>query len=162
MLWDPKVIFNISSVCVAWQHLWPLHCSGHRWMVESTWRNIVEASIFTAAKPMPIEAHTIAPWIAPIARASSHKHRTVERYFFHCYYKNTLATSLHVHYEYVGCNQRQGHMGSKPVGCSKQLAELVLSGRYDPARTKQMTQSELREICQVAEISVPVNNQGNF
>lgn len=78
----------------------------------------------------------------------------MERYFS---IANTLATSLHVHYEYVGCNQRQGHMGSKPVGCPKQLAELVRSGRYDPARTKQMTQSELREICQAAEISVPVN-----
>ena len=87
----------------------------------------------------------------------SHKHQTVERYFFHCYYENTLATSLHAHYEYVRCNQRQGHVGSKPVDCPEQLTELVRSGRYDPAKTKQMTQSELREICQAAEISVPVN-----
>ena len=41
--------------------------------VDGWWRvieeNIVEASVFFAAQPMQIEAHTIAPWIPPACRA---------------------------------------------------------------------------------------------
>lgn len=60
------------------QCVWPDSISYHFTGVvdiDGWWKaleeNIVEASVFTAAKPMPIEAHTIAPWIPPIARAST-------------------------------------------------------------------------------------------
>ena len=42
------------------------------------------------------------------------------------------------------------------TGCPKKLADLIRSGKYDPDKVNAMTTSQMKAVCEAAEIHVLV------
>ena len=100
--------------------------------VDSWWsfleRKILEGIAFKDIKEEKVVASCIAPWIPPACRGCV------------------------VNTEHLKSGARNHHSPPTPAGCPKTLATLICDGIYDPLNLGSMSNTQLREICEMVNI----------
>lgn len=91
---------------------------------------ILEAAVYKDAKPEPVNATCIAPWIPPACRAKS------------------IANT-----EFAKLSSNSGKTSLESIGHPKKLADHIHNGTYNPMDLHSASVDKLRDMC--SQVNIP-------